>query len=227
ARLEAFVGPSNTGKVQRTRILIAVGVLAALTVLAVAAAWIASPGDTDTGTTPPTASVTARPTQTAAAGGPVPSTRVQTRDPVVFAGEFAARLWSYDTRTDTHSGHIAGLMSWLTHEQDFADPGSVTAQIPDPVLWSRMHDNGQYATAVIHEAHIPAAFTAALNANPGQLTIAYAYAVTVTGKQTTHWTGTGPGAEGSGAEERAVTLAVQCRPDQDCGLIGITPGVAP
>ncbi|UGQ10946.1 hypothetical protein LO772_29715 [Yinghuangia sp. ASG 101] len=211
---------------QHARIVIAVGVLMGLTVLAVAVAWIASPGDADT--TRPTVSVKARPPVSPAAGNdPAPSPRLKTREPVVFAKAFATRLWSYDTRTDTHSGHVSELLSWLTDEQSFADPASVTARIPDPVLWSRMHDNNQYATSVIHEAHFPASFTAALNADPGRLTTAYAYAVTVTGKQTTYWTGAGPGTDGSGAEDRVVTLAVQCRPDRDCGLIGITPGIAP
>ncbi|MFE2864898.1 hypothetical protein [Embleya sp. NPDC059259] len=146
----------------------------------------------------------------------------RTSDPVVFAKAFAKDLWSYDTRVETQTGHLAALQGWLTHERDYADPDSVARAVPDPVLWSRMRDGGQYATAEVAEGHIPASFTAALNAEPDRITDAYAYAVTVTGKQSIRWNGSG-----GGAEPRTVTLAVQCRPDKDCALVGITPNIAP
>jgi hypothetical protein len=147
---------------------------------------------------------------------------VRSSDPVTYAKEFARHLWSYDTRVDTQTGHLAALQGWLTHERDYADPDSVANAVPDPVLWSRMRDGGQYATASVSEGHIPAAFTAALQQDPGRITDAYAYAVTVTGKQSISWNGSG-----GGAEARTVTLAVQCRPDKDCALVGIMPNVAP
>ncbi|MYV97299.1 hypothetical protein [Streptomyces sp. SID3343] len=197
--------------------------LAATTVLA-----LATSSDTDT-SPPQTASVI--PTESAPGpsgsstgpDGPTgPTGAPKTRDPVEFGKAFAARLWSYDTRTDTQTGHLASLHAWLTHEREYADPDSITNNIPDPVLWSRMRDGGQYATAEIGEGHIPASFTAALNADPGRITDVYAYAVTVTGKQSIRWNGSG-----AGAEARTVTLAVQCRPNQDCALAGVLPNIAP
>lgn len=224
ARLEATAAPERHGTADRLRLAIGAGALALLTVLALVIAWIAAPGDstdhpaTSPGSPKPDASASAG---TGRAGPP------RTRDPLEFARAFAQQLWSYDTRTDTQSGHITALLGWLTGEAAYADPASVTAQIPDPVLWSRMHDGGQYATATVTGAHVPASFTAALNDDPGRITTAYAYAVTVTGKQAIRWNGTGPDTAGTGAESRAVTLAVQCRPNRDCALIGVTPSVAP
>jgi hypothetical protein len=86
-----------------------------------------------------------------------------------------------------------------------------------------MADNRQYATATVHEAHIPDAFTRALQADPGALTRAYVYAVTVSGKQSIAWNGSPAG----GAENRVTTLAVQCRPLRPCTLAGVLPAVAP
>jgi hypothetical protein len=90
------------------------------------------------------------------------------------------------------------------------------------VLWSRMADNDQHATASVTEAHYPSAFKQALAENPTAITEAYIYAITVNGKQQIAWK-TG----GGGAEDRAVTLAVQCRPNHDCSLVAIAPRVAP
>jgi hypothetical protein len=86
-----------------------------------------------------------------------------------------------------------------------------------------MATNAQYAAATAAEAHFPGSFTQALQADPGALTTAYVYAVTVTGRQSVTWKGASPG----GAEARAITLAVQCRPGRDCALVGVLPNVAP
>lgn len=223
ARLEAVVRPPQHGPANRIRLAIGAGTLALLTILAVVVTWLARPDDhaNSTATAAPSSPAVPGTTGAGRAGPP------KTRDPLTYGKAFAQQLWSYDTRRDTQSGHVTALLGWLTDETAYADPASVTAQIPDPVLWSRMHDGGQYATAIVTEAHIPASFTAALNADPGRITTAYAYAVTVAGKQTIRWNGTGPDTAGSGAEDRAVTLAVQCRPDRDCALVGVAPGIAP
>lgn len=207
----------------RTRILLGSTVLLVLVAITALLAW-ATTGDTpshhDTErATRPAAVAEGTGSQASTAPDTGPS---RTSDPVTFAKAFAKDLWSYDTRVDTQTGHLAELQDWLTHESDYADPDSVVRAVPDPVLWSRMRDGGQYATAEVAEGHIPAAFTAALNAEPDRITDAYAYAVTVTGKQTIRWNGSG-----GGAEPRMVTLAVQCRPDKDCALVGITPNIAP
>jgi hypothetical protein len=153
---------------------------------------------------------------------PGPNDPPRTSDPVEYAKAFTARLWSYDSRTTSQTDHLASLQRWLTREQRYADPESIAVQVPDPLLWSRMRDGGQYAVATVAEGHIPASFTSALQADPGRITEAYAYAVTVSGKQQIAWNGSG-----AGAEARAVTLAVQCRPQQDCALVGVAPNVAP
>ncbi|MFE2596047.1 hypothetical protein ACFXCZ_06025 [Streptomyces sp. NPDC059396] len=146
-----------------------------------------------------------------------------TRDPIAFGKAAAVALWSYDTRTSSQPKWLAALHTWLTSEPRYADPGSVDALVPSPVLWGRMADHGQYATATVNEAHFPDSFTRALQADPGAITTAYIYAVTVSGKQSIAWTGTPRG----GAEARTVTLAVQCRRSQPCALAGVLPAVAP
>lgn len=143
-------------------------------------------------------------------------------DPLAFAQAAATMLWSYDTRTTSHEQQLAGMEAWMTKESEYGDWASVSAQMPDPTLWSRMADQKQYATATIAEGHYPAAFKQALADDPSAITKAYIYAVTVTGKQTLAW------AEGGqGAEDRSITLAVQCRPSADCSLVAIAPRVAP
>ncbi|WP_269801363.1 hypothetical protein [Streptomyces odonnellii] len=132
-------------------------------------------------------------------------------------------LWSYDTRAHSQPDWLAALHTWLTSESRYADPASVDALVPSPVLWGRMADHGQYATATVNEARFPDSFTRALQADPGASTAAYIYAVTVSGKQSIAWTGAPRG----GAEARTVTLAVQCRPSQPCALAGVLPAVAP
>jgi hypothetical protein len=99
----------------------------------------------------------------------------------------------------------------------------VDAIVPSRVLWREMAGNGQYATASAAEGHFPASFTQALQADPGAITAAYVYAVTVTGHQQIAWAGAPHG----GSEARAITLAVQCRPATSCSLVGVLPNVAP
>ncbi|MEV4559443.1 hypothetical protein AB0K51_20970 [Kitasatospora sp. NPDC049285] len=145
-----------------------------------------------------------------------------TGDPIVFAKAFAQALWTYDTRTASQSQQLAGLRAWLTSESTYADPAALASQVPDPTLWDRMRDNGQFATGKVTEAHLPTAFNQAVAADPTKLTVAYMYAVTVTGSQSITWTG-----GGRGDEQRAITLAVQCRPGHDCALASIAPTVYP
>ncbi|MGW0546600.1 hypothetical protein [Streptomyces altiplanensis] len=146
----------------------------------------------------------------------------RTTDPIEFAKAATKVLWTYDTRSFSQAEHLAGLKQWMTSEKKYADWKSVSDQVPSPVLWSRMHDNGQHADATIGEGHFPQAFKTALAQDPGAITEAYVYAVTVTGKQSIAWKGSG-----AGAESRSTTLAVQCRPDRDCALVGVLPNVAP
>ncbi|MFE0087677.1 hypothetical protein [Streptomyces sp. NPDC058991] len=143
-------------------------------------------------------------------------------DPLAFSKEAAAMLWSYDTRDTSHAQQLAGMEAWMTKESQYSDWASVSAQMPDPVLWSRMADQKQHAIAAVAEAHYPAAFKQALAEDPSAITEAYIYAVTVTGKQTIAWS-----KGGGGAEVRSVTFAVQCRPSSDCSLVAIAPRVAP
>ncbi|MFI6808182.1 hypothetical protein ACIBO6_24735 [Streptomyces luteogriseus] len=167
-----------------------------------------------------TASAPAGPTASAGAGSvakPAPLA-----DPVAFAKAAAAMVWSYDTRTTSRSEQLAGMKAWLTAETKYADWPSIAAQVPDPVLWSRMADQDQYATATASEAHYPSAFKQALADDPDAITEAYIYAVTVTGKQQIAWK-----QGGAGAEDRSITLAVQCRPNANCSLVSIAPRVVP
>ncbi|SCF94562.1 hypothetical protein GA0115256_13548 [Streptomyces sp. DconLS] len=64
-----------------------------------------------------------------------------------------------------------------------------------------MTANGQFATAKINEGHFPHAFNQALQNDPGAITQAYVYAVTVSGKQSIAWKGSPAG----GAESRSTT----------------------
>ncbi|MFD9323524.1 hypothetical protein ACFWDQ_38785 [Streptomyces sp. NPDC060053] len=167
--------------------------------------------------TPRTASHAAIPGKHAAVAAPP-----KTSDPIAFAKAATKVLWTYDTRSFSQAEHVAGLKRWMTSEKKYADWTSVSDQVPTPVLWSRMHDNDQHATAKVGEGHFPQAFKTALAQDPGAITEASVYAVTVTGKQSIAWKGSG-----SGAESRSTTLAVQCRPDKACGLVGVLPSVAP
>ncbi|WP_436843453.1 hypothetical protein [Streptomyces hundungensis] len=144
----------------------------------------------------------------------------QVAEPVAYAKAAAQMLWTYDTRNTTRDQQLAGMNAWMTKEVTYADWTSVTAQVPDPTLWSRMADNAQHASATVTEGHFPSAFKAALTEDPSAITKAYIYVVTVNGKQQIAWN-----EGGAGAEDRAVTLAVQCRPGQDCTLAAIAPSV--
>ncbi|MGW3493088.1 hypothetical protein [Streptomyces sp. NPDC001020] len=154
--------------------------------------------------------------------GEVVAAPPKTADPIEFAKAATKALWTYDTRSFSQAEHLAGLKQWMTEEKKYADWKSVTNQVPSPVLWSRMRDNGQHASATIGEGHFPQAFRTALAQDPGAITEAYAYAVTVSGKQSIVWKGSG-----TGAESRSVTLAVQCQPQRNCALVGVLPSVAP
>jgi hypothetical protein len=144
----------------------------------------------------------------------------QIAEPVAYAKAAARMLWSYDTRGTSRDQQLVGMRAWMTTEATYADWASVAGQVPDPVLWSRMADQAQHAAAHVTEGHYPSAFKQALADDPSAITEAYIYVVTVNGKQEIAWK-----KGGGGAEERAVTLAVQCRPNQDCALAAIAPSV--
>ncbi|MFI9787303.1 hypothetical protein ACIHEI_27930 [Kitasatospora sp. NPDC051984] len=186
----------------------------------------ATPSATSTATTASAPSSTPAAEPSTAPTGPATTHPVapppHTHDPVVFAKAFTQALWTYDTRTASQSQQLAGLRAWLTSESTYADPAALASQVPDPTLWDRMRSNGQFATGRVTEAHLPAAFNQAVAADPTKLTVAYVYAVTVTGSQSITWTG-----GGRGDEQRAITLAVQCRPGHDCALASIAPTVYP
>ncbi|MEH0628530.1 hypothetical protein [Streptomyces stelliscabiei] len=210
----------------RQRITVsAIGLAILLALAATVAVFTGRTGTSDSQTaTPPstssTASASADPTASAGTGSVAKPPPVA--DPVNFAKAAAAMLWSYDTRTTSRDQQLAGMKAWLTAETKYADWSSLTAQVPDPVLWSRMADQDQHATAAVDEAHYPSAFKQALADDPSAITEAYIYAVTVTGKQQIAWK-----KAGAGAEDRSITLAVQCRPNADCSLVSISPRVVP
>lgn len=162
-----------------------------------------------------------RPSPMATSGGTVAAPPA-TSDPVVYAKAFAKALWTYDTRTDAQPAYLAGLADWLTKESAYADPGSVEAQVPSASLWAELHAEGQYATATVSEGHLPAAFAQEIAQDPSVLRTAYVYAVTVTGTQDIVWNG-----GGSGAEQKILTVAVQCRPGHDCALSSIATTPVP
>ncbi|MFK0121638.1 hypothetical protein [Streptomyces sp. NPDC090994] len=209
----------------RRRITFAAAVLACLLALAAVTALLVGRDNqhsTTASTASPTTASSPSSSKEPAAGGGVVAGPPRISDPVAFAKAAAAMLWTYDTRTTSHAQQLAGMQAWMTDEDEYGDWASVSAQMPDPTLWSRMADQKQHATATVSEGHYPAAFKQALAENPSEITKAYIYAVTVTGKQTIAWA-----KDGGGAEERSVTLAVQCRPSADCSLVAIAPTVAP
>jgi hypothetical protein len=214
----------------RRRALLGTAVLAVLVALAGLAAYVTRDGRTPSKAPAPQAS-SASPSSTASASAssrphgslgdlPVPPS---THDPIAFGKAAAAALWSYDTRAYSQRKLVAALRGWLTSEKKYADTASVDALVPSRALWKQMAANGQFATAKVNEAHFPDSFTQALQADPGAITTAYVYAVTVSGKQSIAWKGSSHG----GAENRVTTLAVQCRPSQSCALAGVLPAVAP
>ncbi|MEV4864624.1 hypothetical protein [Streptomyces ossamyceticus] len=221
--------PGGAPRVRR-RALLGTAVLAVLVALAGLAAYVTRDGRTPSKAPAPQAS-SASPSSTASASAssrphgslgdlPVPPS---THDPIAFGKAAAAALWSYDTRAYSQRELVAALRGWLTSEKKYADTASVDALVPSRALWKQMAANGQFATAKVNEAHFPDSFTQALQADPGAITTAYVYAVTVSGKQSIAWKGSSHG----GAENRVTTLAVQCRPSQSCALAGVLPAVAP
>ncbi|WP_411140969.1 hypothetical protein [Streptomyces sp. x-80] len=207
------------------RILIVALVVAVLLVVAGLAAVFT--GRSDQRDKPPAPATTAGPTPSETAPKPAPGSGsvpgpARISEPVAYAKAAAAMLWSYDTRDTSRDQQLAGMTAWMTKETKYTDWSSLSAQVPDPVLWSRMADNAQHATATVTEAHYPSAFQQALANDPSALTEAYIYAVTVTGKQQIVWKN-----GGGGAEDRSLTLAVQCRPSHDCALVSLAPRVAP
>ncbi|MCZ1008379.1 hypothetical protein [Streptomyces lydicus] len=220
--------PMNPGGASpvRRRVLLGTAVLVVLVALAGLAAYLTRDGRSpskapavqpSSPTTPSTAPSTPR-TQPRAL--PVPP---KTHDPIAFGKAAAAALWSYDTRAYSRTELRTTLRAWLTAEDRYADPASVDKVVPSAVLWKEMAANGQFATARVHEGHFPDSFTRALQSDPGAITQAYIYAVTVSGKQSIAWKGSHAG----GAESRTTTLAVQCRPHRPCALVGVMPSVAP
>ncbi|MER6952494.1 hypothetical protein [Streptomyces sp. NPDC000618] len=210
----------------RQRITVsAIGLAILLALAATVALFTGRTGNSDsqTATTPSTSSTASASTDpTPSAGDGSVAKPPPVADPVAFAKVAAAMLWSYDTRTTSRDQQLAGMRAWLTAETKYADWSSLAAQVPDPVLWSRMADQDQYATAAVGEAHYPSAFKQALADDPSAITEAYIYAVTVTGKQQIAWK-----KGGAGSEDRSITLAVQCRPNADCSLVSIAPRVVP
>ncbi|MFF5962832.1 hypothetical protein ACFY64_03590 [Streptomyces collinus] len=221
--------PGGASRVRR-RALLGTAVLMVLVALAGLAAYLTRDGRTSSKVPAPQAS-SASPSSTASASAssrphgslgdlPVPPS---THDPIAFGKAAAVALWSYDTRAYSQRELLAALRGWLTSEKKYADAASVDALVPSRVLWKEMAANGQFATAKVNEAHFPNSFTQALQADPGTITTAYVYAVTVSGKQSIAWQGSSHG----GAENRVTTLAVQCRPSQPCALAGVLSAVAP
>ncbi|MFE9011819.1 hypothetical protein [Streptomyces cyaneofuscatus] len=220
--------PGGASRVRR-RALLGTAVLAVLVALAGLAAYLTregrSPSDTPA---PPPSSPTASSSPAAPSGQPHTRPRAlpvppKTHDPITYGKAAAAAQWSYDTRAYSQPELLKALRGWLTTESKYADPASVNQAVPSAVLWKEMAANKQVATAKINEGHFPHAFTQALQDDPGAITQAYVYAVTVSGKQSIRWKGSAAG----GAESRSTTLAVQCRPNHPCALVGVMPSVAP
>ncbi|MFH9724615.1 hypothetical protein ACH4M4_16840 [Streptomyces sp. NPDC017254] len=215
----------------RRRALLGTVALAVLVSLAGLAAYLTRDGrGPSEALAPPPSSPTVSSSAPSASGSSTPYTRPRalpvppkTHDPIAYGKAAAAALWSYDTRAYAHPELRKALRGWLTTEAKYADPASVDKVVPSAVLWKEMAANGQFATAKVYEGHFPNAFTRALQEDPGAITQAYVYAVTVSGKQSIAWKGSPDG----GAESRATTLAVQCRPDHPCALVGVMPSIAP
>ncbi|MFF5090394.1 hypothetical protein [Streptomyces niveus] len=218
------LGGYGIGWSANRRILIVALVITALLAVAATVAWFTGRADQHNSSAPGTTSSSSPgvPTiknSTSTGGGSV-SAPAQIAEPVAFAKAAALMLWSYDTRDTTRDQQLMGMQGWMTKEAEYADWASVSGQVPDPLLWSRMADQDQHATATVAEGHFPSAFKQALTDDPSAITEAYVYVVTVNGTQRIGWA-----KGGAGAEERAVTLAVQCRPDLDCTLAAIAPSV--
>ncbi|MEU5655034.1 hypothetical protein ABZ802_05370 [Streptomyces sp. NPDC047737] len=219
--------PGGASRVRR-RALLGTAVLAVLVALAGLTAYLTREGRSPSDTPAPLPSSPKASSSSAAPSGPHTRPRdlpvpPKTHDPITYGKAAAAALWSYDTRAYSQPELRKALRGWLTTESKYADPASVDQAVPSAVLWREMAANRQVATAKINEGHFPHAFTQALQDDPGAITQAYVYAVTVSGKQSIRWKGSATG----GAESRSTTLAVQCRPNRPCALVGVMPSVAP
>ncbi|NGO42909.1 hypothetical protein [Streptomyces ureilyticus] len=218
----------GTGWSANRRIALMASVLACLLALAGATAYLTG-RDTQHRSSPGSPAAPSSPSPAPSDGTQKPAAETgsvprppRISDPLAFAKATAAMLWSYDTRDTSNAQQLTGMQAWMTTESEYGDWASVSAQMPTPALWARMADQQQHATATVAEAHYPAAFKQALAEDPSAITEAYIYAVTATGRQTIRWA-----KGGHGAEERSLTLAVQCRPSADCLLVAIAPRVAP
>ena len=219
----------------RHRALLGTAVLAVLLALAGLAAYLTrAPGTAAKAAGPQSSSSVPSPSTAASSppsASPSPSPRGEgslpvppsTGDPVTYGKAAAAALWSYDTRAYTQPQLLTALGRWLTAESQYADAASVDTLIPSAQVWGEMAQQGQFATATVSGAYFPQSFTQALQADPGAITTAYVYAVTVTGNQTIAWNGAPKGGE----QGMSMTLAVQCRPSRSCALAGVLPAVAP
>jgi hypothetical protein len=172
----------------RRRALLGTAVLLVLVALAGLTAYLTRDGHSPKPEAPQASSASTTPSSSAAATTPAPHgvnpalpIPPGTHDPITFGKAAAVALWSYDTRAYSQPELLAALHRWMTGEARYADTASVDALVPSPVLWGRMADNAQVATASAAEGHFPASFTQALQADPGAITTAYVYAVTVTG----------------------------------------------
>ncbi|WP_327352831.1 hypothetical protein [Streptomyces sp. NBC_01304] len=221
-RLPSLSGYGVTWSANK-RVAIGALVITALLAIAATAAWFSGNGEHSQNAKTPPAAGSSSPSEAApapaAGSGSVPKPP-QIAEPVAFAKAAAQMLWSYDTRDTSRDQQLAGMQAWMTKETKYADWTSVSGQVPDPLLWSRMADQDQHATGTVTEGHYPSAFKQALADDPSAITKAYIYVVTVNGKQQIEWK-----KGGGGAEDRAVTLAVQCRPNHDCSLVAIAPSV--
>lgn len=221
------LSPSSYGACWPASKRIAIGASAVAVLLAIAVVVALLTGGGNGHRAPETAAPAPTGSQSPSEAAPKPSSGSgaaphppQIAEPVAYATAVAKMLWSYDTRSTSRDQQLAGMRAWMSTESAYADWASVAGQVPDPVLWSRMADQDQHATAHVTEGHYPSAFKQALVDDPSAITKAYIYVVTVNGKQQIAWK-----SGGGGAEERAVTLAVQCRPNHDCTLAAIAPSV--
>lgn len=221
-RLPSLSGYGVTWSANK-RVAIVTLVIIALLIVAATTAWFAGRGEHSQSTNASPRASSSSPSEAApepaAKSGSVPKPP-QISEPVAFAKAAASMLWTYDTRNTNRDQQLAGMGAWMTEETKYADWASVSGQVPDPLLWSRMADQNQHATGTVTEGHYPGAFKQALAEDPSAITEAYIYVVTVNGRQQIEWK-----KGGGGAEERAVTLAVQCRPGHDCRLAAIAPSV--
>ncbi|MGD3109339.1 hypothetical protein [Streptomyces sp. YGL11-2] len=224
-RLRTLISGYGATWTTKRRVVVVALAIAALLAVAGIAAWFTGQNSQRHEADTPSATNSTAPSTDPTSTAPSPGTGAvakppQISEPVAYAKATASMLWSYDTRTTSRDQQLAGMQAWMTKESKYADWASVSGQVPDPLLWSRLADQDQHATATVTEAHFPTAFKQALADDPSAITQAYVYVVTVNGKQTLAWK-----KGGGGAEDRAITLAVQCRPQHDCSLAAIAPTV--